>query len=1372
MLRLIKQYFQRQQVQSLNDPGGADTGVRAVPPEDREEAQRSAPPTPESQLSPRGSNGAERSPSPTPWLGPEAKIQSENLVGQPSKLEQILEQEARTRIYQQVELLYRQQNWAGAIAQARTLLQRWPTHAPTYKLLGNVLYQQNQITAAREAYQRALLYQPDFVEVHVNLGNVAARLEQWDEAIAHYQNAIAHQPDFAGAYRNLARVWHRVGNERLALSCQFQAAELDPDSLDGLGYLKLGNQLLEQGQGQGAIACYQRILAVLHQENRETLGGKPFFQGFLPEHEVMLHQRLAEGLTVAEQWQAAVAHYQQANALQQRWAESSGLATVNPGAGVDDASPKGELAVAEGMAIAPSWYQQVQQLVAQEQWSQVAQAVGTGLQQVEPDLAQLYEWMAQSLRLTQQPEAAITYYQKMAVLEPQNAKPFANLGSLYAQQQQWQAAIRAYQQAIQRDPELAGAYRNLARVWRNVGDEQAATECWLKSYDLEPDWGTAANRLEMGQRLAQAGRVTEAIATCEKAVAMEPKLVAAHLQLATWYRQQGQAERAVAAYGKVLALQPDQVDAAYELGCLLAQHRQVDRAIACFEKLVKLEPEAVRGHLQLRDLRLGRGELDQALPHCQRVAVAYPNDAQALYQWGKTLAQLKQWEAAIAPLQQSVDLGNKTAPALDCLGAVLMNLEQWEQAEPVLRQAIAVDADYSWAHHNLGNTLVALGNPEGAIASLERAIALNPQFCGTYESLAGIFAQLHQWDRALATYRQGRSAAPSSPSVTGHILHLLQRQIQTIPPHSPQRAQVYQVLADEWIMAGERQEAIATYQMALAIDPDQRSVALALAQLLQTTEPQRAWALLDWALNPGYSGSLKVTDIKELQNTQRVKALLAMGQLFDPKYYQRRYQLESSTDLLDHYLTLGRQQNYWPNPLFDPVYYIQQNPEVAEMGVDPLAHYLTLGYSQGCHPHPLFHNDFYWQQHEDVAIAQTCPLEHFLAFGAKEGRVAFAPDQCANWLETPLVQDADYLALTFPQPSTPPQPFPWQGEGADTSPLSKGGPRGVIGIYCSSLGNYFIAEIADFIGAALIAAGHQVRRLTEADDPIPDLDYHVIVAPHEFFYLGEGQQRAEQFDWWSKAVMVNVEQPQTGWFSKAFHFLRRSLQIFDINVTSAAMLRSMGLDSYWLPLGYLENYGPFTGTPSLPDLLAVRGLAPTIRHACPAVEAPWSDRPLDLHFVGTLSRRRELFFARNARWLSQYRCFWHIPPIDNPLIKGEGQALDTETVVGLSRRSKILLNLHRDEYPYFEWHRIVFLGLWQNTLVLTEPCHAVPGLEANVHYIACPIEKMEAKVHWLLRTVEGQATAERVRQAGHAALKARMPAMAIMERMVGVMVIS
>jgi hypothetical protein len=86
-------------------------------------------------------------------------------------------------------------------------------------------------------------------------------------------------------------------------------------------------------------------------------------------------------------------------------------------------------------------------------------------------------------------------------------------------------------------------------------------------------------------------------------------------------------------------------------------------------------------------------------------------------------------------------------------------------------------------------------------------------------------------------------------------------------------------------------------------------------------------------------------------------------------------------------------------------------------------------------------------------------------------------------------------------------------------------------------------------------------------------------------------------------------------------------------------------------------------------------------------------------------------------------------------------------MVGLAQRSKLLLNIHRDEFPYFEWHRMVCQGIWHRTLVVSEPCFRVPWLIPGQHYLECDAANMPELIDWLLNTDEGMAKAESVRAA-------------------------
>ncbi len=652
-----------------------------------------------------------------------------------------------------------------------------------------------------------------------------------------------------------------------------------------------------------------------------------------------------------------------------------------------------------------------------------------------------------------------------------------------------------------------------------------------------------------------------------------------------------------------------------------------------------------------------------------------------------------------------------------------------------------LNPQFSWSQHSLGDCYKKLEDWPKAAVAYQSAVVLNPDFVWSYYSLGEVLEQLAQWEAAAQVYRQVLtidSDNEQAPARLAIVLHQLLQQ-------DPRNVDYYKEFAEQQIAQGKTDEAISAYQMALQIQPSDSALALKLSTMLSQKDPQLAHSLLDRALSSSAAQGTYSPD--DLSNLWAVEALLTQTHLFDPVYYRATNpEIADRSDraLLRHYIEHGSAANRNPNPLFDEQYYRARHPEIVQKGINSLAHYHQIGYKVGDDPHPFFSGAFYQRTHADVAATAVNPLEHYLGYGAKEGRAAFSEKQCSQLITAKTPDNADYLK-------------PWQGES--TMPSSQR-----LGVYCNSLGNYFITEIADFIAAALSQSGHTVIRLSEADTPPESLDGHWVIAPHEFFYLGEGAGWAQKQRWLSQAVMVNVEQPQTTWFSKAFHFLRHTKVIFDINVKSAAIMQKLGLPAYWLPLGYLPNYAPFAADEKLPDLRAVRSLSPQVSQRLPALEAPLEERPLDIHFIGTLNSRREQFFAKNAAWLSRYRCFFHIPPMGVPLIKGQDQALDTAAVVGLSRRSKILLNIHRDALPYFEWHRIIFHGLWQNTLVVTEPCHDIPGLVAGEHFIECPLSDMEDRVGWLLMSYEGQKVAERVRQAGHQALKEKFDGIAIMRR--------
>ncbi|ABV95594.1 glycosyl transferase group 1 domain protein (plasmid) [Dinoroseobacter shibae DFL 12 = DSM 16493] len=77
--------------------------------------------------------------------------------------------------------------------------------------------------------------------------------------------------------------------------------------------------------------------------------------------------------------------------------------------------------------------------------------------------------------------------------------------------------------------------------------------------------------------------------------------------------------------------------------------------------------------------------------------------------------------------------------------------------------------------------------------------------------------------------------------------------------------------------------------------------------------------------------------------------------------------------------------------LFDPAWYLETYPDVAQLGMDPLEHFLWLGARLNRSPGPTFDAAAYRADYADVARADYNPVLHYIRYGRPEGRKARAP---------------------------------------------------------------------------------------------------------------------------------------------------------------------------------------------------------------------------------------------------------------------------------------------------------------------------------------------------------------------------------------------
>ena len=144
-------------------------------------------------------------------------------------------------------------------------------------------------------------------------------------------------------------------------------------------------------------------------------------------------------------------------------------------------------------------------------------------------------------------------------------------------------------------------------------------------------------------------------------------------------------------------------------------------------------------------------------------------------------------------------------------------------------------------------------------------------------------------------------------------------------------------------------------------------------------------------------------------------------------------------------------------------------------------------------------------------------------------------------------------------------------------------------------------------------------------------------------------------------------------------------------------------------------------------------------------------------FLGSHSPRREKWLAAYAAKFSTLNTFVYHTKVHRPLGPAHNPMASSATTSALLRRSKLLINLHRDEYTYFEWWRLM-QAFWHKTAVVTEACFPHPLFKPGVHYFEEAPRHIHHLAAWLATTPDGQAKAEEVRVRAFQTLTARATA--------------
>ena len=273
---------------------------------------------------------------------------------------------------------------------------------------------------------------------------------------------------------------------------------------------------------------------------------------------------------------------------------------------------------------------------------------------------------------------ALKNYQRALAMNPDFARAHQRIGTIYQIQGNIVEAIASFNKAIALDPASTEAQLGLGNAYQQMGWAELAITCFQTALELAPDRFLAEYHCKLGDSLKARGRVAEAIASYERAIATNPDEVDSYRAIAEVYLEQHDPASVSAICERADARQLLQGKDYNTLGVAWMQKFNLTKdldfvktAIACFEQAIQIDPSYADAHCNLGSAFIHQDQIKDAILAYKEAIDIEPNFAQPYFNLGILLNNIGKVDEAIACLESAISLVPDWVEAHQHLGKLL-----------------------------------------------------------------------------------------------------------------------------------------------------------------------------------------------------------------------------------------------------------------------------------------------------------------------------------------------------------------------------------------------------------------------------------------------------------------------------------------------------------------------------------------------------------------------------------------------------------------------------------------------------------------------------------------------------------------------------
>ncbi len=351
-------------------------------------------------------------------------------------------------------------------------------------------------------------------------------------------------------------------------------------------------------------------------------------------------------------------------------------------------------------------------------------------------------------------------------------------------------AKKAFEECIKINPRYPFAYHHLGEIYQERGDLEKAIECYNTACRIKPDYFEAQRDLGLAiyerYERGDAGDISESIDKLRIAAQLMPQNPMIHYHLGNIWCANGKLDDGEAEFRKALMIDPKLAAAHWELAKLRYFRGDCDRALSEVKLVEKISPVYTDGkkYPKVDPLKLKYtkamceefiGDKIQAVDDWKEVAALQANNAETV----KHITDLEKILRAAAKgrgKKPVIAYDAEEVQALITKGIGQVDNGDLEGAKVTFQRALELNPQSFQAMQNLGAIAEAQGNLSQAMSKYQEAMNIQPNFDGLYYNFAYLLEKLNLPTDAGNMYAKFHEIAGRYPYDPKHIVQLQQEE--------------------------------------------------------------------------------------------------------------------------------------------------------------------------------------------------------------------------------------------------------------------------------------------------------------------------------------------------------------------------------------------------------------------------------------------------------------------------------------------------------------------------------------------------------------------------------------------------------------------